>query len=714
MKFFAPCAKGLEYLLVDELKQLGAEEAHEALMGVHFSGTLETGYKAVLWSRLASRVLLVLDSSRIQSAEEMYQKTQNIDWNTHLNPDDSLIIDFVGTNRFIKNSQFGAQKIKDAIVDQFRERFKQRPDIDSDQPTLRINAHLHRNDFSLAIDLSGHPLHERGYRQKSGRAPLKETLAAAILLRANWPTIAENQGCFVDPMCGSGTLAIEAYLMAANIAPGLLREDFGCTQGWRQHDQALWQSLREDATGQKQNTSASFYGFDKDPRVLKVARQNAQRASCDDQIQFKHCELSSLQQPENCPAKGLVISNPPYGERLDQLEYLEGLYAELGERMLSLFNGWQGAIITSEPSLARAMKVRAFKQYALKNGQLDCKLYLFNLSQEEKRKVIVDHSQQLSANAEIVVNRLKKNRKNLSSFIKRENINCYRVYDADIPEYAAAIDVYNDHLFIQEYQAPKSIPEAKSQQRFQDICLAAKQVFEIEEDQLHTRMRARQKGKQQYTKQGRTGKRETIIVEESGLKFEINLNDYLDTGLFLDHRLTRQIIQQRANGKNFLNLFSYTGSVSVYAASGGAKTVSSVDLSHTYSQWAQHNFKLNNLSGKKYQFFEQDVIEWLNKAQNKPMQYDLIFLDPPTFSNSKRTEHTLDIQRDHSMLIKQCMNILSSQGELIFSNNYRKFKLDEEIKNNFLVEEWHQKTLPKDFARNPKIHQCWKICHSKP
>lgn len=735
MKFFAPCAKGLEYLLVDELKSIGAEDVHEALMGVHFSGDLRIGYNAVLWSRLASRVLLLLHNSRIESADELYQAVQSVDWAEHMDVDDSLIINFVGVNDFIVNSQFGALKSKDAIIDQFRQRFNQRPDIDSEQPTLRINAHVHRNDLSLAIDLSGHPLHERGYRLKTGKAPLKETLAAAMLIRAKWPGIAAKGGGLVDPFCGSGTLPIEAYLMAANIAPGLLRDDFGCTQGWKQHDTELWQQCRNEAQQQSKanDTISPIMGFDKNNEVLEQAQQNAQRALNKFQheytIQFSRRDIAGLQALPSDVAPGLVICNPPYGERLDNVEDLKPLYALLGEQLLQYFDGWQAAVITSEPALARAVKIRAFKQYALKNAQLDCKLYLFHLHADEKRKVIVDHDtpshlqagKALSESAQAVANRIKKNLKGLRSSIKKEQWQCYRVYDADIPEYSAAIDIYNDHLLIQEYQAPKTIPEKKSQKRFQELCHAAQYVFNTEPENCHIRTRQKQKGTQQYDKYTRDWKpKNNFIVEENGLKFEINLTDYLDSGLFLDHRTTRQLIQQRAKGKHVLNLFSYTGSMSVYAAAGGAASINSIEMSRPYSEWAKRNFLLNGFNltesenkSSRYQFTEADVLSWLDDEKNQKPRYDLIFLDPPTFSNSKRMENTLDAQRDHADLIRRCMALLNDDGELIFSSSFRKFKLDADIDELYDVENWQQKTLPKDFSRSPKIHHCWRICNKR-
>ncbi|MFN4291340.1 MAG: bifunctional 23S rRNA (guanine(2069)-N(7))-methyltransferase RlmK/23S rRNA (guanine(2445)-N(2))-methyltransferase RlmL [Permianibacter sp.] len=731
-QFFAPCAKGLEYLLVDELKALGAVNVHEALAGVHFDGTLEVGYRAVLWSRLASRILLLLKTARVDSTEAMYEAVRAVDWSQHMRHDDTLAVDFVGQNAFINHTQFGAQKVKDGVVDQFRARGQGRPSVDTQDPVLRINAHLHRDELTLCVDLSGHPLHERGYREKAGIAPIKENLAAAMLIRARWPEIAKAGGDLVDPFCGSGTLPIEAALMACDIAPGLLREDFGVNQGWLGHDDALWRRLRKDAGVRAddgvEKLESRIFGFDADPRVLRVAEENAIEAKVEDLIQFERLPLEKIRQPaqrEGAPT-GLVIGNPPYGERLGDVESLRYVYATLGERLLSEFDGWHAAIITSEQSLARAIGVRSHKQYALYNGALPCKLYLFDVNAAAKRhvrepepvaptqtrttddtprpEVAYEQAIELSAGAVALRNRIEKNRKHLASWCKREQVSCFRVYDADLPEYAAAIDVYGDHLYLQEYQAPSTIPEDVAERRFKEVVAVVRELYQLPTDKLHVRTRARQKGLSQYEKVG--DERSFFVVEEGGLKFWVNLTDYLDTGLFLDHRITRALVRERVKGKHFLNLFSYTGSVSVYAAAGGAASTTSVDLSKTYSHWAHRNFVLNGFDRGPHAFIQANALEWLAHCRDK---FDLIFIDPPTFSNSKRMDGVFDVQRDHADILLVALELLNPGGEIIFSNNYRRFKLDTEALAGCKIEDWSKRTLPMDFARNPKIHQCWRI-----
>lgn len=306
-----------------------------------------------------------------------------------------------------------------------------------------------------------------------------------------------------------------------------------------------------------------------------------------------------------------------------------------------------------------------------------------------------------------LINRLQKNYQHFGRWAKKQNITCFRVYDNDLPEYACAIDIYQNEktwIHIQEYQAPKYIAAEKVQQRLQEILQAVTEVFKLPDEQIIYKQRAKQKGKNQYEKQSQNS--EFLIVHEQGLNFYVNLKDYLDTGLFLDHRITRNIIREKSHNKNLLNLFCYTATVSVYAAQGGAITTTSVDLSNTYLDWAQKNFELNQINIQNHQFIQADCMRWLTNTQDT---YDLIFLDPPTFSNSKRMQDSFDIQKEHVFLIKQCMRLLSQDGLLIFSTNFKKFQMDREALQAFEIKDISAKTIPKDFARNAKIHYCWEI-----
>lgn len=306
-------------------------------------------------------------------------------------------------------------------------------------------------------------------------------------------------------------------------------------------------------------------------------------------------------------------------------------------------------------------------------------------------------------------NRLKKNLKNLGRWLKREDIHCYRLYDADIPEYALAVDVYEGDrrwVHVQEYEAPKTVDSAKAQARLQDALAVIPGVLAIPQNQVFFKVRRQQKGAAQYEKLASSG--EFHEISEGGNRFLVNFTDYLDTGLFLDHRITRGLLTDMAAGKRFLNLFAYTGSGTVYAARGGAVATTTVDMSKTYLDWAQRNMALNGFVGKQHEFIHANCLEWLDRAP-ATQRFGLIFLDPPSFSTSKRMEGTFDVQRDHVTLLKKTARLLEPDGILIFSNNLRRFKMDRSALAALDIEDISRATLPKDFERNPKIHNCWKI-----
>jgi 23S rRNA (guanine2445-N2)-methyltransferase / 23S rRNA (guanine2069-N7)-methyltransferase len=301
-------------------------------------------------------------------------------------------------------------------------------------------------------------------------------------------------------------------------------------------------------------------------------------------------------------------------------------------------------------------------------------------------------------------NRLHKNWKEMKKWAHRENIHCFRLYDADMPEYAMAIDVYEQWVHVQEYAPPKTVDAEKAASRLQDALMVIADVLQVSSKQIFLKVRKPQKGTQQYEKQNEMG--QFYEVHEGPAIFLVNFRNYLDTGLFLDHRITRQMIQSLAKGRRFLNLFGYTGTASVYAAFGGAKTTTTVDLSNTYLAWAQRNLARNGFAGSAHELIQADCLAWLGQERRR---YDLIFLDPPTFSNSKRMEGTLDIQRDQVSLIRATLNRLTPDGILLFSTNYQRFKMEMAALPEVQMEDLTSLTLPKDFARSPKIHQVWKM-----
>ncbi|MEP6484628.1 MAG: bifunctional 23S rRNA (guanine(2069)-N(7))-methyltransferase RlmK/23S rRNA (guanine(2445)-N(2))-methyltransferase RlmL [Rudaea sp.] len=702
--FFASCPKGLEYLLVDELKSLGASDVHEGLAGVYFLGDLETGYRACMWSRLASRVLMPIAEYPANDGDQLYEGAKAIDWSAHLGVGRTFAVAAVGSTTGVTHTQYAALRIKDAIVDQFRDKSGERPNVDTENPDLSVHLALRKGQAIVSIDFAGAPLHQRGYRQGTGRAPLKENLAVAMLMRAGWPAVYAAGGGIVDPLCGSGTLLIEAAFMVADVAPGLGRERFGF-EGWLGHDADVWQRVDDDAQSRAnaglQNLRSVFFGFDQDPSVLNEAKHNAQYAELSGFMQFGRQSLDHLHRPHELDQPGLVITNPPYGERLNDDENIVGLYRLLGEKLAAEFPGWRASVITSDESLGRAIGLHAEKKYRLYNGALECVLLNFDLT---PRATAPREVKPLSEGGQMVKNRIEKNYKHLRKRADREGIECWRVYDADLPEYAAAIDIYLDSLHIQEYQAPSSIDENVARTRLRELARAAGEALEIPRERVSVKTRRRGKGGEKY---GRLDERHQFLeVQEGGLTFEVNLWDYLDTGLFLDHRPLRARIRQMSEGKRFLNLFCYTASVSVYAAAGGARETTSVDLSQTYLEWASRNLALNGfMDENQHRIVRHDATEFLQKHS---AMYDLIFVDPPTFSNSKRAED-FDVQRDHVHLLNLCGDRLMPGGVIVFSNNFRRFKLDEAALSRFAIKNITASTIPFDFERNPRIHQAWEL-----
>lgn len=715
------CPKSLEELLLAEAQELGLQNARQRPALVSGQGTLETAYRLCLWSRLANRVLLVLTRFPVRSADELYAGIQTIDWRDHLDSKGTLAIDFSGTSKAIDNTHFGALKVKDAIVDALRDRMGSRPSVEKRNPDIRVNVHLRRDEATVSLDLSGTSLHQRGYRLQQGAAPLKENLAAAILLRANWPELAKQGYALSDPMCGMGTFLIEGAMMAADVAPGLKREYWGFN-GWQSHVPSIWSRLLEEAQQRAekglQQEPLWIRGYEADPRLIQPARNNIARAGLADWVKVYQGELATFAPSPDKGQPGLLICNPPYGERLGDEASLLYLYQHLGERMRSQCLGWQAGVFTGAPQLGRRMGIRCHKQYAFFNGAIPCRLLMFDV--REQSFVTAREPQQdnnapaqqaeapalLSAGGQMFANRLQKNRRQLNRWLRQNDIQCYRLYDADMPEYAVAVDVYGEHVHVQEYAAPKSVDADKAQARLLDALAAIPQALGIPRENVQVKRRERQTGLRQYERQAEQG--EFLEVREGQVKLLVNLTDYLDTGLFLDHRPMRLRIASEARGKRFLNLFCYTGAATVHAAAGGARTTTSVDLSKTYLDWARRNLALNGFS-EKNQLVQADVMQWLAKEQG---EYDLIFIDPPTFSNSKRMQDVFDVQRDQRTLINEAMRLLAKDGTLYFSNNFRKFELEPELAELYDIEEISAQTIDQDFARNPKIHRAWRIRHS--
>ncbi len=716
--FFASAPRDLVSLLRRELVGLGAAHLRAGHAGVRFRGTLETAYRACLWSRVASRILLPLKSFQATTPEQLYAGVRRVSWSEHVPVDGTLAVDFTSSRSTLGHSHFGAQKVKDAIVDQLRELTGGRPSVDRLRPDVRINAHVDRDVVTIAIDLAGDSLHRRGYRQQGGPAPLKENVAAAILLHAGWPETARAGKPLLDPMCGSGTLLIEAALMAGDVAPGLSRDYFGLHR-WGGHDADLWQRLLEEARQRRHEgipRLPEMAGFDIDDNAVARANDNLERVGLARHIPIRCQDMLELESP--WPGQtGLLVCNPPYGERMGAHDGLAELYAGMGATLKRAFPGWQLMLLAGSAAQGSGLGLRPQDSQKLDNGPLACQLSRYQIP--AGGAAVNPHARPhgrgpRDPHASMFANRLRKNLRNIGGWARRNNIDCYRLYDADMPEYAFAVDIYRAQdtwVIAQEYQAPASIPEAQVAARRGTVLATLGEVLQVPAERVVFKSRQRQRAGSQYQRLTTDGTLHEVI--ENGCRLLVNFHDRMDTGLFLDHRQIRGLVRSLAPGQRFLNLFAYAGAATVQAAAGDATGTTSVDLSANYLAWARRNLALNGFSGDTHVQIQADCAQWLASAPDSHRDYGVVLLDAPTFSNSKRLDGTLDVQRDHATLIRLAARRLASDGVLLFSNHLKRFRMDHEAVHaaGLELEDISRQTLPRDFARNPRSHHCWRIRH---
>ncbi|MGD8349692.1 MAG: bifunctional 23S rRNA (guanine(2069)-N(7))-methyltransferase RlmK/23S rRNA (guanine(2445)-N(2))-methyltransferase RlmL [Gammaproteobacteria bacterium] len=721
LTFFVTGHKGFETPLFHELRAILGDSGaslEKRYGGVGISGGIEAAYRVCLYSRLANRVFCELARAPAADENQLYQAVYDIPWEQHLGVRDSLAVAATVSRSKLDHEHYVALKTKDAIVDRFRSLEGGRPVVEKKRPDIQVQVLLHRNQLTVSLDLSGESLHRRGYRKRHSGAPLKEHLAAALLTQAGWSRDTARELRLVDPMCGSGTFVIEAAMIAANIAPGLEREYFGF-EGWRQHDEATWRDCIGEAR-EAVDTAADFriFASDYDEQALAIARENAARAGVERYIEFSHQQIAELALP-SIDRETLVCCNPPWGRRLQGEQDLGLLYADLGD-LLRRLEPARLAIISANPDLLHRLKLDRSSRKSVRNGALDCLFAIFTTGSEAKTEAGASTSPALDDEAaEPLRNRLRKNARHLQRWAERNRVSCYRLYDADLPEFAFALDRYGSDIapdkawfHLQEYQAPKSIDPDKAEQRIRLAMQVVREEFGLTEQQLFCKTRSRQRGSDQYRKQDSQG--EFFQVREGEAALLVNLTDYLDTGLFLDHRVTRKRVYGAARGKSVLNLFCYTGAVGVQAGLGGARSVTNVDLSSTYLDWARENHALNGLDDEtRFRFLRADILELLRDPARFSLRdkYDLIFLDPPSFSNSSSMQQTLDIQRDHDALLRQAMRLLAPGGLLLFSTNRRGFKMDPALERDFDTRDISRATIPEDFRRSPGIHRCWEFRH---
>ena len=410
--WIATAPVGAASVLAEELVQFGATDIRERSHDVKFQGTLEVGYRACLWSRTATRVLLSVGSIDASTSKNVYDSVKRMDWRAHVAPGATLACDCSGGNESIRHTIYGSQLLKDAVCDSLRDATGERPNIKPERPDVLLHLHVEGPTALVSVDFSGESLHRRGYRTEGGRAPLKENVAAAVLLRAGWPRLNEAGGLLVDPLCGSGTFLTEAALIAADAAPALDREYFGFT-GWAGHDAALWEQLREEARARRaaRTPRRCILGSDMEADAVRLSLEHAERAGVADWIHAERRVLADVVRPAS--ELGLVVANPPYGERIGSDAGLSELYTELGKLLREQFKGWQAAILTGNAPMARNLGVYAKRTHRFYNGTIECRLLRFELNEASEQRPPDEVRADWSARpgAQMFANRLRKNLK---------------------------------------------------------------------------------------------------------------------------------------------------------------------------------------------------------------------------------------------------------------------------------------------------------------
>ncbi len=704
LHLIATCAFGLEAVVARELAALGYAGQPGDTGRVHFDGDVAAICRANLWLRTADRVLVRVGEFEASDFGALFDRTRELPWEEWIPPDGAFPV--IGRSiRSTLSSVPACQKIvKKAIVERLRHAHGVQ-DLAETGAMRRVEVALLKDRATLTLDTSGAGLSKRGYRTLVGAAQLRETLAAALVLLSYW----RPERALVDPFCGTGTIPIEAALIGRNLAPGLNRAF--AAEKWSAIPAARWQEARAEARDlAERERPLHIAGTDASDEALSLARFHARAAGVEAAVHFQKREFAGL---ESRHEYGCLICNPPYGERMGSAAEVETLYRSIPE-VLRRFKTWSHYILSSHPRLEELVGRPADRRRKLYNARIECTYYQFHgprppdperpppLEAPAERAAFGGISDQGRRQAEEFGNRLAKNARHLRRWPARRGITCYRLYDRDIPEVPLVVDRYHDCLHISEYERPHERGPAEHADWLDLMVETAARTLEVPRANAFLKRRARQRGASQYQVQSTAGR--TVVVEEGGLRFEVNLSDYIDTGLFLDHRLTRGLVRERAGGRRFLNLFCYTGTFTVYAAAGGARETTSVDLSRTYLDWARRNLELNGFLGGEHCLVESDARAYL-RALPAGRLFDLIVLDPPTFSNSKSLPDFFEVRRDHPELILLALEHLAEGGEVLFATNFRGFKLREDAFAGVAqVEEISARTVPEDF-RNRRIHR---------
>ncbi len=730
MIFFAGASSNQNDLVEKEVILSGGKVLESYLGGVEFESDLKTAYSFALNTHCATRLLLLLrKKDQINNFDDFYKESLDMEWEKYLNPNQTFMISQTTSDvKWIKNTHYIELKFKDAIVERLRSVYGQRPDVDRDNPDVCFHIHIKKDEVFWYLDFGGKGFSHRGYRKAETTAVMSEYLAASVLYRSPWykdlcKDFTKNM-VLLDPFCGSGTICIEAALICTNTAPGLINsERFGFLK-LPFHDERLWNDVIAEAKEKITPTHVRIIGWDVSDTAIEISKNNTELANLSDYITFEKKDFSLLNEEDvSNLSKGMteldmaesgfyMVTDPPYGNRLKTDSFF---YSMIGSTLANFFKGWNVSIICGNSELLSNIDMKPNRINVFISGGTECQLAHYYVFTEKERKDMAERalkkkseriSSPLSSGAQMIFNRLVKNKSALEKDLKEKNITCYRLYDADMPEYSVAVDVYeNKWINLQEYAPPKTIDPEASKRRLEEAVLATERATGVDMENIFIKKREIQKGLKQYSKMNSFNK--FNIIHEGGFRFCVNFTDNLDTGIFLDHRPLRAIIKNESIKKRFLNLFCYTGTATVYASAGGALSTVSVDSSNYYLSWAKHNMSLNGFTSMNHFYYKSDVFDYL--LSNKDV-FDLIYCDPPTFSNSKNRK-MFDIQKDHDYLIRTCVKHLSKDGILIFSTNYTKFRLSENLFEDFQIEDITDTTIDVDFLRHKNIHKCFLIKH---
>ncbi|MEM1228681.1 MAG: bifunctional 23S rRNA (guanine(2069)-N(7))-methyltransferase RlmK/23S rRNA (guanine(2445)-N(2))-methyltransferase RlmL [Planctomycetota bacterium] len=739
LQFLATTAFGLEAITRRELEALGITAKIQGAGRIAFDGDIATMQQASLWLRTADRVLLRVAEFPAADFDALFETTRSIPWGQWIPGDASFPVTGRSIQSTLSSVPACQRAVKRAIVDALRRDHGQ-VTLPETGASYKVDVSLLKDLVTLTIDTTGPSLHRRGYRTDIRRAPLKETLAAALVMLTFW----KPERPLLDPFCGSGTIPIEAAMIGRNMVPG--RNRHYAFMDWPSFDQDSWDSMTCEADAKAlPKLPERLIGRDIDPAALVAARDNAERAGVIGDVHFEPGDMRSTRSQRRF---GCLVTNPPYGIRLGHDDDLDDTYRAIPD-VLRRLPTWSSYFLTAYPDFESTVGRSADRRRKLYNGRIECTYFQFHgprplqadaaqlpsetcepesAGQETSGRVperadAVDGALprtyvhavgpaafgELDAKArhqaELFASRLRKRQRHLRRWPNKRGITCYRLYERDIPEIPLAVDRYEDHLHLIEFERPHDRDPAQHGNWLDLMAKTAGEVLDVRGSNVFLKRRGRQSGRRQHERIATTNQR--IEVREGGLKFWVNLVDYADTGLFLDHRVTRSMVRDEARGKHALNLFAYTGSFTVYMADGGAASTTSVDLSANYLDWADDNLKLNGLDGAAHQMSAMDIREFLHRHRPGEV-YDLVVLDPPTFSNSKRAQRDWNVQIDGPEILADVLNLVRPGGIVYFSNNFRRFKLDTESIAVSEIHEISKQTVPEDY-RNRRVHRCWRM-----